>query len=139
MNLYELLVFVHIAAAVALLSGSVFGSPAVRAAIRRARTTQQMRDYLDIGRPLLLIEPVSALIVLATGVYLTHVAGFWTQGWVQVALAFWLVNAVVAVVMVKPIMGRIAAQSGAAGDGPVGAILTRCAAPRAGRSEATCC
>ena len=36
MNLYLLVVFIHVAAAVTLLSGSVVGSPAVRAAVRRA-------------------------------------------------------------------------------------------------------
>jgi len=120
---YELIVFVHIAAAVSLLSGSVFGSPAVRAAVRRARTTQEMRAYLAIGRPLLLIEPLSALIVLATGIYLAHVANFWSQGWVQVPLVFWFVNSVVAVRMVKPVMSRVAAEAAEAGEGPVGQRL----------------
>jgi|SRR5262245_3229461 len=120
---YELIVFVHIAAAVSLLSGSVFGSPAVRAAVRRARTTQEMRAYLAIGRPLLLIEPLSALIVLATGIYLAHVANFWSQGWVQVPLVFWFVNSVVAVRMVKPVMSRVAAEAAATRSGPVGQRL----------------
>jgi hypothetical protein len=122
MDLYSLLLFAHIAAAVALLSGSVIGSPAVRAAIRRARTTQEMCAYLAIGRPLQMLEPASALIVLATGVYLTNADGFWSLGWVQVATAFWLVNAAVAAGIVKPAIGRVAAESAAA-DGPVGQRL----------------
>lgn len=120
MNLYELLVFVHVAAAVALLSGSVIASPSVRAAVRRARTTQEMRAYLAIGRPLQLLEPASAMVVLATGIYLTSAASFWSQGWVQVATAFWLVNAVVAGTMVKPVTSLVAAQAEASADGPVG-------------------
>lgn len=123
MGLYDLLVFVHIAAAVALLSGSVVGSPAVRAAVRRARTTQEMRAYLGIGRPLPLLEPASALVVLATGVYLTGVASFWSQGWVQVAIAFWLVNSAVAGGMVKPVIRRVVAQAATLPDGPVGQHL----------------
>src|SRR5262245_4306315 len=68
MGLYEVVVFVHVAAAMALLSGSVVASPAVRAAVRRAQTTQEIRAYLAIGRPLLVLEPAAAIAVLATGV-----------------------------------------------------------------------
>ena len=118
MNLYDLLVFVHIAAAVVLVGASVMASPAVRAAVRRARTTEEMRAYLAIGRPLLLVEPAAALTVLATGVYLTSVANFWSQGWVQVAIACWILNSTIAGVMVKPAMSRIATTATAAG--PIG-------------------
>jgi hypothetical protein len=120
MGLYELIVFVHSAAAVALLSGSVVASPGVRAAVRRARTMAEMRAYLAIGRPLLVLEPVSALVILITGVYLSSVATFWTQAWVQVAVAFWVVNSVVAGAVVKPHISRIAIQAATQPDGPVG-------------------
>jgi uncharacterized membrane protein len=123
MSLYELTLFVHVAAAVALLSGSVVASPAVRAAVRRAQTTQEIRAYLAIGRPLLVLEPAAAIVVLVTGVYLTNVAGFWTLGWVQVSIAAWLVNAVLAATMVKPAIGRVAAAATASPDGDVGQHL----------------
>ena len=119
MGLYELMVFVHVAAAVALLSGSVIASPAVRGSVRRAGTTQEMRAYLALGGPLLILEPTYAVVVLASGIYLTSVANFWAQGWVLAAIAFWIVNAVVAGVMVKPAIGRVAAAAATAADGPV--------------------
>jgi uncharacterized membrane protein len=132
MDLYRMLAFVHVAAAVSLLSGSVIASPGVRAAIRRARTTQEMRAYLAIGRPLLVLEPASAAVVLASGVYLTSLASFWTLGWVQVAVASWLVNSALAGTLVKPAIGRVAAEAlhvsvlegdGTSADGPVGRHL----------------
>jgi len=119
MGLYEVMVFVHVAAAVTLLSGSVVASPAVRGSVRRAGTTQEMRAYLAIGGPLLILEPTSALVVLASGIYLTSVANFWAQGWVQAAIAFWIVNAVVAGVGVKPVIGHVVAAAATATDGPV--------------------
>ena len=119
MGLYELIVFAHVAAAFALLSGSVVASPAVRAAVRRARTSQDVRAFVSIGRPLAVLEPVSAVIVLVSGIYLTSVANFWALGWVQVATAFWIVNAAVAGAMVKPAIDRIAAAAATAADGPV--------------------
>ena len=120
MGLYDLSVFLHVAAAVTLLSGSVIASPAVRAAVRRAQTTQELRAYLTIGRPLLVLEPVSAIVILATGVYLTSAANFWDLGWVQVAVAAWLLNLGAAVTMVKPAISRIAAAATASQDGEVG-------------------
>jgi hypothetical protein len=123
MDLYSLIVLAHIAAAVALLSASVIASPGIRSAIRRARTVHEMRAYLAIGRPLLTLEPVSAAVVLASGVYLTSVANFWAQGWVQVAVAFWVVNAVVAATIVKPAIGLLASRVAASPDEPVGQDL----------------
>lgn len=115
-TLYFLIVFVHVAAAVALLSGSVIASPAVRSAVRRARSTQEIRAYLSIGRPLLALEPISAMVVLASGIYLASVGHFWTLGWVQVAAGLWVVNAAVAGALVKPVLTRLAAEVATATD-----------------------
>ena len=123
MGLYELSVLLHIAAAVALLSGSVVASPAVRTAVRGAHTTQELRAYLKIGRPLLILEPASAIVILVTGAYLTSVANFWALGWVQVSLVAWVVNAVVAASMVKPAIGRISVAAAALADDAVGPHL----------------
>jgi uncharacterized membrane protein len=114
---YTLVVFVHIAAAVTLLAGSVVGSPMVRAAARRATTTTEIRAYLRLGRSLLVLEPASALLVLASGVYLTPLWG-WSSGWIQVALGLWIVNAVVAATLVHPAQRRLS-QAAASGDEPV--------------------
>jgi hypothetical protein len=123
MSLYELMVFIHVVAAVALLSGSVLGSPAVRAAIRRADTVHALRAHLAIGRPLMVLEPTSAMAVLASGVYLTNIANFWSLGWVQVAIAAWVVNAAVAGAMVKPALKAVAAEAATVSDGRVGPHL----------------
>jgi uncharacterized membrane protein len=125
MSLYLLIVFVHVAAAVALLSGSVIASPAVRAAVRRADTAQELRAFLTIGRPLSVLNPVSALLVLGSGIYLASMAHFWSLGWVQVAVVFWLVNSVTAGAFVKPAIMRVAAEAATASEGPVGERLDR--------------
>jgi hypothetical protein len=111
MSAYQLLVFVHVAAATALLAGSVIGSPAVRRAVRGAATTRDLRAFLTIGRPLAVLEPVAAVVVLASGIYLTSVIRFWALGWVQVAVAFWVVNAALAGTLVKPAIERIAREA----------------------------
>jgi uncharacterized membrane protein len=121
MRWYTLVVFVHIAAAVALLAGSVIGSPALRAAVRRAATTQELRAYLGLGGPFLVLEPVAALLVLASGIYLTAFWG-WSMGWIQVAVGLWILNTVVAAALVHPAHKRIV-QLAAASDEPVGPQL----------------
>ena len=123
MGRYELTVLLHIAAAVTLLSGSVVASPAVRAAVRGAQTMQELRAYLKIGRPLLILEPASAIVILVTGAYLTTAANFWALGWVQMSLVAWLVNAAVAALTVKPAMGRLSVAAAARADGEVGPHL----------------
>jgi hypothetical protein len=122
MRWYTLVVFVHIAAAVALMAGSVIGSPAVRAAVRRAATVQELRAYLSLGRPLLVLEPAGALLVLASGIYLTSFWG-WSLGWIQVAAGLWILNTAVAAALVHPAHKRIAQAAGGAGDEPVGPQL----------------
>jgi hypothetical protein len=125
MDLYDLILFVHLAAAVGLMSGSVVGSPVVRAAARRARTTQELRAYVSLGRRLQVLEPVSAVLLLVSGAYLASVANFWSLGWVQVAVAAWVMNSVVAGVVVKPALGRLSAGVAASVDGPVESNLER--------------
>jgi len=125
MDVYNLVVFVHVAAAVGLLSGSVIGSPGVRAAVRRARTTQELRAYVSLGRRLQVLEPVCAVVLLTSGAYLASVANFWSLGWVQAAVAFWVVNSAVAVATVKPALGRLSADVVTSADGPVGDHLER--------------
>jgi hypothetical protein len=122
MRWYTLVVFVHIAAAVALMAGSVIGSPAVRAAVLRAATVQELRAYLSLGRPLLVLEPAGALLVLASGIYLTSFWG-WSLGWIQVAAGLWILNTAVAAALVHPAHKRIAQAAAGAGDEPVGPQL----------------
>jgi uncharacterized membrane protein len=119
MNPYLLIVFVHVAAAVVLLGGSVVGSPLVRAALRRAATAQDVRAHLKIEIPLSSLEPFSAIVVLASGIHLASVTRVWSLGWVQVAVAFWLVNAVIGGAVIKPALARLGAEAARAGDGPV--------------------
>jgi len=108
MSLHVMVLFVHVASAVALLSGSIVASPAVRAAARRAGTVEEIRTCLGMGRSLLLLEPISSLVVLASGAFLTTRLHFWGFAWVQVATVFWGVNAVVAVLLVKPATEQVA-------------------------------
>jgi hypothetical protein len=123
MQPYTIVVLVHIAAAVALLSSSVVGAPVIRAAVRRAATGAEVSTLLRAGRPLHLIQPLAAVGVLASGIYLANVANVWSFGWVRVAVAFWIVNAVVAGGLVNPLIARVGSAAGELGSAPVDARL----------------
>lgn len=121
MKIYSLVVFIHIVAATLLVGASLLAAPAIGAAIRRAGTTQEIRALLRLGRPLGTLNPLSAFIVLASGVFLAAATRFWMFAWVQVAVLFWLVNAVIAASLVKPPMQALADSVMAGPDGPVDA------------------
>lgn len=119
MLLYTLVVFAHVAAASVLVGGSLLAAPGVRAAVRRTRSANEVSAFLAVGRPLQVINPTAALLVLATGIYLTSVGHWWDLGWIQVALVLWAVNSVTARVVVEPAIHRLAEQAAGAADGPV--------------------
>lgn len=109
MSVYTLVVFLHIAAAVLLLATSIVGEPLVRSAVRRATGVHELRAFLEIGRPMARISPIAAVLVFATGMYLTGQARLWALGWVQAAIAFWFINAVVAGAVVRRAVDALAA------------------------------
>jgi hypothetical protein len=123
MSTYTLMVFIHIAAAVLLLGTSIVGEPVVRAAARRTQLTRELRAFLEVARPMALLSPIAALLVLGSGIYLTSVIRIWSLGWIQVSVVFWLVNGLVAVAVVKPAMERLVAEAASATDEAIGPRL----------------
>jgi uncharacterized membrane protein len=123
MSAYEFVLFVHVAAAVSLLGGSLFAAPAVRAGVRRAATVTELRTCVRMGRPLEVLNPVAALLVLASGTYLTQSAQFWSLGWVQVAVVFWIVNVITAAGFVKPVITAVALEARSDANEVIGARL----------------
>jgi len=123
MSFYMLVLLLHVVSATLLLGTSIVGEPAVRAAARRTSRPGELRAYLGVGERMAPISPVTALGVLASGLYLTGAIGAWSLGWVQLSMALWLVNSVVAVAVVKPAVGRVAAEAGETSDGSIGPRL----------------
>jgi uncharacterized membrane protein len=123
MSFYTLIVFVHIAAGVLLLSTSIVGDPLVRAGVRRTRARQDLRAFLELGRSMSLIAPMAALLVLASGAYLATAGHFWTLGWIQVSSALWILNGVVVLTVVRPALRRLEAKATESGPSLVDAEL----------------
>lgn len=108
MSIYDLIVFVHVLSAVVLVGGGILATPAIRLAIRRATTASELRRWLTAGRPLGLIDPISSIVLLGSGIYLASTGDWWSAAWVHVAVVLWAANAGVANVVVSPHHRRLA-------------------------------
>jgi uncharacterized membrane protein len=112
--IYDLVVFVHVLAAVVLVGGGLLATPAVDTAIRRAPSVSELSRWLSVARPLGLINPISSIALLASGIYLASIGDWWSAPWVQIAVVFWMVNAVLANIVVNPSHRRVAQLTAAA-------------------------
>jgi uncharacterized membrane protein len=107
MTIYSTILFIHVLGAVALLGNSLY-SPVLRATIRSTDDLAVLRGMLQVGRRLAATNPLAAASILATGLYLgAH--GFWSLAWYQVSLGIFLVNFVLAGVVVKPLSAKLGA------------------------------
>ncbi len=116
LNTYSLVLLAHVGGAVVLVASSLW-APLVHRAILAAESFAALRSWLHFARSSSRVNPLAALVVLGTGVYL-GASGWWSQAWFYVALAAWLANSVLA----GAVVGRTAAALGAAaasGEGPV--------------------
>ncbi|MBK9001124.1 MAG: DUF2269 family protein [Myxococcales bacterium] len=121
MNVYSSVVFLHIASA-SVLIGSSLSSQFVRDALRRARTVREVAGWLDFERRSTRANPIAAMTLLATGLYLGS-AGWWTSGWFVVSVVLFVFSAAWAVRVVVTELGLIGRAAAEASDGPVPAAL----------------
>jgi uncharacterized membrane protein len=121
LNAYSLVLLFHVVAATVLVGSSMF-EPLVRRSLASARSVGELRLYLDIARRAAQANPVAALAVLGTGLYLGS-AGWWSTGWFYVALGLWLLNSALAVAVVKRAAAALGGAVARTGDGPITADL----------------
>jgi hypothetical protein len=122
MALQRLVLFVHLLGAVVLLASSLYG-PLTRAAIRCADSLAALRSWLGFARDCARANPLAALVVLLTGVYLGR--GRWSEGWLVVSLVVFMADTVIAVAVVEATGKRLGKLAATAGEGPVGEAIDR--------------
>ena len=111
--------FVHVVTGLVLAGASV-SAPLIRNAIRGAETMPELRRWLFFSRQVGRFNPPSALILLASGIYLGTV-GWWRTGWFAVSIAVWIVNSALSVGVVKKTQTAIAGSDGLADARRIGA------------------
>ncbi len=102
MSTYQVVVFVHVLAAVVLMGGSIGAAPSIASLVRHATTIAEIRRVLHYSRRLAPVNPVAAIVLLASGLYLAEAGSWWRRGWVWVAVALWVMNLVLATRVVRP-------------------------------------
>jgi uncharacterized membrane protein len=125
LDVYEFVLFVHIGSAIVLVGGGLVATPAIRAAALRAGSVGELRMWFGFGKPFSVIDPISSLLLVGSGVYLASAGSWWAQAWVQIALGLWIVNAALAATVVRPAMTRTVTAALRSPDGPVTAELDR--------------
>ena len=118
MNLYTIMLFVHVSAAVCLFIGMgiwLFGS----VAIARAALVEQVRTTADLMLLVRNVVPASAFVVIAAGLTMTWTAWGFQTGWIAVALGSLVIIGPIGTWVIDPKVRAIAALAHTLADGPL--------------------
>lgn len=116
--LHFFILYVHIAAAMLLVGGTAAARLADRA-VRAAADLCALRGALGAVGSAARLNPALAVALLLTGAVLGR--GWWDAPWFWVAVASWVVNAVLAARFAGPAHHALLLAAQRAGDGAVGA------------------
>jgi hypothetical protein len=121
MSVYAVLLFLHIAGALALFAG-IGLELAGLAGLRRARTIAQVREWVGILSMLRRIDGPAAGLILASGLYLA-LTGWGREAWIALGLLALVAMAGLGIGVTRRRVGVIAQMIRVAGDGPVPSSL----------------
>ena len=124
MTLYHLALYAHILGVLGLF-GAIGLEWTSMVRMRRARTVEQLREWASLHPTLEKVFPVTAILILAAGLYMVGDVWGWGNAWINLSLAALVLLAA----LVPSINGRRlrAIHSGAQATppGPVPSALTR--------------
>ena len=124
MSLYSLALFVHVSSAICLFIG--FGTWFLGiTAIARSGRVEQVRTLADLLLMVRLVVPVSALLVIITGLTMTLTAWGLRTGWIAVALGSLVIIGPVGTWVIDPKVRSIAALANTLPDGPLPTTLVQ--------------
>lgn len=118
MNAYTIVLFVHIAAAFALVATAGIQT-AGTFWLRQARRVEQVRDLAGRMAAIARVIPIILLTILAAGLYLAITAWGFQTAWIDVALATFLILSVAAPALHAPRGAALKRAAEAAPDGPL--------------------
>lgn len=123
MDLYHVVLFVHVVAAILLVGGSAFAHVVGHFA-RRATTVEGLRIPLALIHAIVKVSMPLAMVVLAAGLYLAFDGSWWGGGWPVVALVLFTAVGATAGRYLDPTVSKAKETLDAASDGPVPAEVT---------------
>jgi hypothetical protein len=122
MNLYSIMLFIHVSSAICLFIGFgiwLFGITAISGAAQ----VEQVRTLADLMLMVRLLVPGSALLVIAAGLYMALTAWGLQTGWIAVAIGGLVLIGPVANWVIDPRVRTIAALAHTLPNGPLPAAL----------------
>ena len=136
MDLYHVVLFVHIMGAIVLV-GMGFTMPVLMGALTRTATVQGVRDWAKALHVIAKMGNPAALLVLLSGLYMAWDQFSFAQGWIIVSLVLFFIAGGIAGGVMDPELKKLEAAAAEAADGPVPADLrAMTAAPKLHNFEA---
>lgn len=122
MDTYNVVLFLHITAAVLLVGGSSW-THASGVLLRRARTVDGVRSHVAFLQTFVKASMPLAVLTLLAGAYMATDAGLWGEPWLLTSLVLFLGVGAAAGSIVDPAVAAMAVAVDEAQDGPVGTQL----------------
>jgi hypothetical protein len=124
MALYPYALFFHIVGVIGLFI-SMSLELAIVFRLRAAQTTAQIHEWMAINRAIEKILPISALLILVSGLTMLFTVWGWGQAWIDLSLGLLIVVGVLGAVINAPRIKAIQKAVEAAPAGPVPASLQK--------------
>lgn len=122
MELYNVLLFAHILAAVVLIGSSLI-APLMTRMTAHATSVSSLREWARFTLAVTRAGNPAALLLLVAGVWMTFLSWSWDEGWIVVSLVIFMVMGAMAGTVLEPHAKRLVAAADAAPEGPVTAEL----------------
>src|SRR5262245_42161379 len=116
--MHAFLLFLHVLGGIGLFIGGACELLGLRLLLR-AKTVEYLRATTTLTRIALVVDPLSSLLVVATGLYFVVTTWGWSVGWIDVALISFALITLAAPALQGRRMLVIQREVGRAPDGPV--------------------
>lgn len=114
---YDLLLFLHILAAVVLVGGSLVG-PLLGQSMKRAASVAALRAHVGMAASIAKASGPAAAVVLLAGVGMVVMEWSFGTGWIAVSLLLFALAGGLIMAIVQPALDRLGAAVDDAPDGP---------------------
>src|SRR5438876_1628725 len=118
MALYSYVLFFHIVGVIGLFI-AISLEVAIGFRLCAAKTTTQVQEWMAINRVIEKILPVSALLILASGLFMLFTTWGWSHAWIDLSLGLLIVVGVLWAVINVPLMKCIQMAVEVAPDGDI--------------------
>jgi uncharacterized membrane protein len=120
MILYPYILFFHIVGVIGLFSSNLLELIAVFR-MRGAQSTAQIQEWMSLNRLLEKVVPISAVLILVSGLYMVFTVWGWSHAWIILSLSLMVLLGILGPVINGP---RMKAIHVALTQAPAGAVST---------------